>query len=135
MDKQKELLFCTNFIKKEKRDRIFYELQTPKKRNRVLIPFSHEAEKMIKSSTIYNKSHCSNVLDILSLIQRVSSSKQGYIITINKEADGCCFYLEQAVSLGIHTGMAFIVIIDGETALIREEQCFGAPPVFLLHKH
>lgn len=122
MDKQKEFLFYRDFIKREKRDRIFYELQTPKKRDRVFIPFSYEAEKMIQLSTIYNKSHCSNVLDILSLIQKVSSSKQRYIITLDKEADSCYFCLKQV----IYTGMVFIVIIDEETALIK----VGSPPFF-----
>lgn len=134
MNEQKEILFCKNFVIKEKRERILYELQTPKKRKHALTLFSHKAEKIIKPSIIFAKSYCSNVLDIVCLIKKVSFSEQGYMITIDKKTDQKSFHLNQVVYLGIQTGMAFIVLIDESTALIREEQSFGAPLLFLLHK-
>ena len=58
MSEQKEKLFVEKFICKNYRDRIFYELNSKKKRENAIMRFCHDIENLIdtkKIKKIYNR--------------------------------------------------------------------------------
>lgn len=53
MDKEKELLFVKNFIIKQKRERILYELASNKKRKNAISRFCHMASDYIDIKKLF----------------------------------------------------------------------------------
>lgn len=133
MDINKEKTFCSLFIDKRMRDRIFYELQSPVKRRNALGRFCHNAEKIIRTDRIVNVNACPNAKELADGLIHMAGINTGYFISLS-EQDGNEALLEQGIAEAIRIGMGFAVLVGDSIALIREEQMFGAPKVYVLKK-
>lgn len=131
MNTEKEKTFCLRFINKVKRERFLFELQSKEKRILAKNRLCHVATDAILEDTFILKTTCSDVDELMQIISKYSTSKNGYFIG-DCCNDGTDQPLAQAIDEGINSGMGFAILIDDNTALVREEQVYGPPPVFIL---
>lgn len=133
MDKRKEELFADVFLEKRIRDRIKFELSSPKYREAALWRFCHNTEDVVKQPVVHLKSHKISEEELYQELRKLSSSKTGYILSLDERLDGRTFPLEQAVSECFYSGLAEIVILDEHTAFVNTEQVKGASEKYILH--
>ena len=130
MDKEIEFDFTRKFIRKEKRERILYELCSHRKRETAIQRFAHDVSLYIKQDVIvYAGIELEHQAAFISLKKQLLDRKQIYII--GTLADG--------KFIDIHDGLHFfyneykpVILLSNEIALIKEEAEFGAPMRFLL---
>jgi len=128
--REKERLICS-FLRPEICERVFYELNSSKKRQNGLSRFCHRAQQTIMTSKIVARCSLSDVKSLLAYLQETSNAEKGYFIGFSP-LDGTECPLEQALNEGLSSGMGFAVLLDDGMLLLREEQQYSAPDVFLL---
>ncbi len=126
-----EKTFCDTFLEKRLRDRIFWELSSPKRRSTAISRFSDSY--MIKSSTIVLHGKKLTKEDLLNEARKFSNSKTGYIIALPEELDGKEFPLETAINKFFYLGMGAVIIVDPKTAILKREQGYGASLKYVVH--
>ena len=126
-----EKIFCDTFIEKRLRDRIFWELSSPKRRSIAIGRFSDS--HMIKASTIvlYGKNLTKE--DLLNEVRKFSNSKTGYMIALPDELDGKEFPIETAIDKFFYLGFGAIIIVDSKTAILKCEQECGPSRKYVVH--
>ena len=90
-----EKTFCDTFLEKRLKERIFWELSSPKRRSIAIGRFSDS--HMIKPSTIVLCGKKLAQKDLFKEVRKFSNSKTGYIIAFPEELDGKEFPLEAAI--------------------------------------
>ena len=126
-----EKIFCDTFIEKSLRDRIFWELSSPKRRSIAIGRFSDS--HMIKASTIVLYGKKLTKEDILNEVRKFSNSKTGYIIAFPDELDGKEFPLETAIDKFFYLGTGAVIIVDSKTAILKCEQECGPSRKYVVH--
>lgn len=126
-----EKSFVKKFIKKEKQDRLLFEL-SGKKRQHGIERFCHNAEDMIDTERIAYSGN--NLLpdEILKITKQYKVSESCYIIAYQKELDKKYVSFEDALGLVLGNGMAAIIICN-DFAVIETEQYSGTPFRYILH--
>ena len=126
-----EKSFVKKFIKKEKQDRLLFEL-SGKKRQHGIERFCHNAEDMIDTERIVYSGN--NLLpdEILKITKQYKVPESCYIIAYQKELDKKYVSFEDALGLVLGNGMAAIIICN-DFAVIETEQYSGTPFRYILH--
>ena len=126
-----EKSFVKKFIKKEKQDRLLFEL-SGKKRQHGIERFCHNAEDMIDTERIAYSGN--NLLpdEILKITEQYKVPESCYIIAYQKELDKKYVSFEDALGLVLGNGMAAIIICN-DFAVIETEQYSGTPFRYILH--
>ena len=126
-----EKSFVKKFIKKEKQDRLLFEL-SGKKRQHGIERFCHNAEDMIDTERIAYSGN--NLLpdEILKITKQYKVPESCYIIAYQKELDKKYVSFEDALGLVLGNGMAAIIICN-DFAVIETEQSSGKPFRYILH--
>lgn len=115
-DKEQEVRFLRDFIRKEKRERLQYELWNPEKRRYAMGRFCHNAEGLLdKSRLILDGRICDD--QILELLP----SGQCYVMAFCEELEGVYPDGKAAAERVLQNGMA-AVMLAGNTAVIETEQ-------------
>lgn len=126
-----EKSFVKRFIKKEKQDRLLFEL-SGKKRQHGIERFCHNAEDMIDTERIVYSGN--NLLpdEILKITKQYKVPELCYITAYQKELDKKYVSFEDALGLVLGNGMAAIIICN-DFAVIETEQYSGTPFRYILH--
>ena len=126
-----EKSFVKKFIKKEKQDRLLFEL-SGKKRQHGIERFCYNAEDMIDTERIAYSGN--NLLpdEILKITKQYKVPESCYIIAYQKELDKKYVSFEDALGLVLGNGMAAIIICN-DLAVIETEQYSGTPFRYILH--
>ena len=126
-----EKSFVKKFIKKEKQDRLLFEL-SGNKRQHGIERFCHNAEDMIDTERIAYSGN--NLLpdEILKITKQYKVPESCYIIAYQKELDKKYVSFEDALGLVLGNGMAAIIICN-DFAVIETEQYSGTPFRYILH--
>ena len=126
-----EKSFVKRFIKKEKQDRLLFEL-SGKKRQHGIERFCHNAKDMIDTERIVYSGN--NLLpdEILKITKQYKVPELCYIIAYQKELDKKYVSFEDALGLVLGNGMAAIIICN-DFAVIETEQYSGTPFRYILH--
>ena len=126
-----EKSFVKRFIKKEKQDRLLFEL-SGKKRQHGIERFCHNAEDMIDTERIVYSGNSLFPDEILKITKQYKVPESCYIIAYQKELDKKYVSFEDALSLVLGNGMAAIIICN-DFAVIETEQYSGTPFRYILH--
>lgn len=130
MNRDLEKKFVDQFIVKNKRERLWYEL-SGKKRTQGISRFCHRAEDMLVANAIIQSGNDLYAAEIRSVIQRYISNQQAYILAFQKEIDQLTCDLSMALELVLGNGMAAVILLDG-MAVIETEQSRGTPMRYIL---
>ena len=119
MDHSAEERFIKNFIKKRYRERLLFELTTPKKRYAGLDRFCHQASELIDPAKVYLEG---DDLDRRPEFEEFCKKHQGLCRVLSPE-----FYwdeieapLEEAVEMAVMSLDAFRVLGDGFAIIFGE---------------
>ena len=124
MDFNIEIEFVKNYIKKDFQDRLIFELQSKKQREKAKSRFSHF------SIAILNDSFKScNTLQIQELVLEKYDVKEECYIISDDENDGKTLFLHDAVSL-CKNSYAAMILISKKFVLVKEE--VERTPIFYL---
>ena len=115
-----EKSFVKRFIKKEKQDRLLFEL-SGKKRQHGIERFCHNAEDMIDTERIVYSGNSLFPDEILKITKQYKVPESCYIIAYQKELDKKYVSFEDALGLVLGNGMAAIIICN-DFAVIETEQ-------------
>ena len=126
-----EKSFVKRFIKKEKQDRLLFEL-SGKKRQHGIERFCHNAEDMIETERIVYSGNSLFPDEILKITKQYKVPESCYIIAYQKELDKKYVSFEDALGLVLGNGMAAIIICN-DFAVIETEQYSGTPFRYILH--
>ena len=126
-----EKVFCDTVIEKRLKDRIFWELSSPKRRSIAIGRFSDDYA--IKPSTIvlYGKNLTKE--DLLNEVRIFSNSKTGYMIALPDELDGKEVPIETAIDKFFYLGTGAVIIVDSKTAILKWEQGYGVSLKYVVH--
>ena len=126
-----EKAFIDQYVKKNKQERLLFEL-SGKKRQHGIGRFCHNAEEMIKADKIVMSGNKLFADEILAVAKKYRVSGSCYIIAFNEYMDGKQCTLEEALKRVLSNGMAAIIVCDN-FAVVETEQCEGTPMRYLLH--
>ena len=126
MNKELEIKFINTFIINEKKERLIYELSTPKKRENALLRFSHNIKNIINEKYIKYKCNINNLAELLNISSNV------YIISLIKIEGETCSYKDAISHLG-EQNMPVIIIMDNYV-IIKTESDDGKDNIFILEK-
>ena len=128
MDRDIEKQFVKDYIKKNKRERIYYELSSKKKRKKAIGRFCHNALDCVDESKIkYYGTDIKIGVDGLIL----NREKVGYLISWDDTIDGKMYKPNEAIEKMFNVGMATIVIFSN-CCIIKTEQEFGMADMLIL---
>lgn len=130
MNYEIEKKFVDDFILKNKRERLFYELKNSKKRKHAIGRFCHTSLQYLDKTKIIVKSQMITLQVIQEFIPG-SDKIKWYLISWDKELDGKMYETGKAINIVMNSGMASIMVC-GNYAIIREEQVNGAPDIYIL---
>ena len=131
MNNKFELEFINNYITKNKRERILYELASKKKRKNAIGRFCHNTSEYIDETKIVYKGNTISVYELENLIKKYTNDKEGYLISWDSDIDGSILSIENALNEVIGKGMASIVVFSN-VILIETEQEQGAAIKYVL---
>lgn len=131
MNNKFELEFINNYITKNKRERILYELTSKKKRKNAIGRFCHNTLEYIDKTKIVYKGNTISVYELENLIKKYTKDKEGYLISWDSDIDGSILPIENALNEVIGKGMASIVVFSN-VILIETEQEQGAAIKYVL---
>lgn len=126
-----EKKFIQQFIIKEKRDRLLYEL-SGKKRQHGIGRFCHNAQELLISEKVIASGDDLSPDTIIDTVEKYHVAGNWYIIAYNQELDKKTFPLQEALKHTLGNGMAAILILD-TMAIVETEQCYGMPTRYILH--
>lgn len=129
MDKLFEESFVKNFIIKDKRERLLYELNNPKKRDNAIQRIPNLLEK--KYEIPVNSKNSDEILIIAN--QYVKSNTECYIIS-DTVLDGAKVPFKEAFEHMLNSYMV-CVVISADTVLLKDEYVIGPLSVSLFHKN
>ena len=125
MDFSIESDFIKKYIKKEYRERIIFELQSKKKREKGISRFSHSAPTVLNESFI----PCPMTQLQDHLVALCSAQDECYMIS-GDTLDGHTLPLLDAVEYCQASHMA-VILISSKFAVVKEEFEGGQPQVFI----
>lgn len=130
MNSEYENIFTEQFIVKERRERIRFELGGKKRRD-ALSRFCHNSEDFLIMNRIIYSGNDISPNALTKLAEENCKSKLCYIMAYNNDIDGIVCGIEEAVDKAVGNGMAAIIISDG-FAIVETEQCLGSAQKYVL---
>lgn len=128
MNVNMEKKFVKEYIKKNKRDRIYYELSSAKKRKSAIGRFCHNAMDFIDERKVeYYGTDLSRVKEIIDKAYK----KECYMISWDASVDGCMYKPFEAINIMNNMGMPSIVVFE-DFCIIRTEQTSGTPEIIIM---
>ena len=130
MDHNIEKRFVDTYIRKERRERLFYELTTPKKRYEGVSRFCHQAEELLDPSRIMMEGEdLDRREDFHFFVQK--HDEQCYVLTPDNCAEGEYMAFKDAVDKAVIYPDA-VIIIGSTFAVVFGEPIKGGRGKFLL---
>ena len=126
-----EKRFIDNFIKKNKRERVLYELSNPRKRKDAIGRFCHNTLEIIDEKKLIYSGKTITLEELKKYINDSSKGEMCYVISWDEEFDGKCVEPGAALEHMTSSGMAVVIIFTG-LIIIKEEQEVGAPTKYVL---
>ena len=119
MDHSAEERFIKNFIKKRYRERLLFELTTPKNRYAGLDRFCHQASELIDPAKVYLEG---DDLDRRPEFEEFCKKHQGLCRVLSPEFywDEIKMPLDEAVDMAVMSLDAFLVLGDGFAIIFGE---------------
>lgn len=131
MDKEIEEKFVKNFIIKDKRERISYELSSLKKRATAI----QKIFSMIDEKFAIWKNANVSYDDIISIAKNYFNIRKNCYVISETSDDGKLMPFQQAVENMLRYEVNYAIICDENTVLVSEEyNTFCSPNIMLLHK-
>ena len=130
LNSEYENIFIEQFIVKERRERIRFELDGKKRRD-ALSKFCHDSEDLLMMNRVVYSGNDISQNALIKLAEENCKSKLCYIMAYNNDIDGIVCSFEEAVEKVVGNGMAAIIISDG-FAIVETEQCFGSAQKYVL---
>lgn len=130
MDNVIEEKFVRQFIVKNRRDRLLFELNG-KKRLDGIGRFCHNADDLLQKEKILASGNDLYYDEIVRTVGKFHVSKQWYIMAYDEMMDKRFCSLDDALDLVLGNGMAAI-IVSGNVAIVETEQCLGTPMRYIL---
>lgn len=130
MNSEYENTFIDQFIVKERRERLRYELNGKKRRD-ALSRFCHDSENLLMMNRVIYSGNDISQNALIKLAEENCKGKLCYIMAYNNDIDGIVCGFEEAVEKVVGNGMAAIIIADG-FAVVETEQCFGSAQKYVL---
>lgn len=128
MDKDIEKKFVKDYIKKNRRERIYYELSSKKKRKKAIGRFCHNALDCVDESKIkYYGTNIKMGMDGVNL----NREQVGYLISWDDTIDGKMYKPNEAIENMFTVGMATIVVFSN-ICIIKTEQEIGMADMLIL---
>ena len=124
MDFNIEVDFVKKYIKKDFQDRLIFELQSKKHRERAIDRFSHFSQKILN-----NCFKCCNMLQIQELVCEKYDVKEKCYIISGDENDGKILFLHDAVK-SCQDSYTAMILISEKFVLVKEE--LEKTPIFYL---
>jgi hypothetical protein len=136
MDKEQEEITVKSFFVKRIRERVMFELSSPKRRIDALSRLCHRPDiTLIEKYMIEIPKPNSDPLDIEDLLKSYGAGNTCYVISYNKEIDGKHLPLRSALKSAVGFGMpSLISCIPGRLAYFEAEQENGPPPRYILKR-
>ncbi len=131
MNYEIEKEFVNNFIIKNRRERLLFELKSAKKRKNAIGRFCHTSLQYLDDSKILIKGKTVTEQEIKNIVKK-NIDKEWYLISWDENFDGETYEIEKALDIIINMGMASIMIC-GDYAIVIEEQENGAPNKYILY--
>lgn len=129
-DEKIEQFFVNNFVVKNRRQRLLYEL-SGKKRIDGMMRFCHGTLNLIIKEKIIASGTDLYETEILHIIRQHTNAGNAYIMAYDEEIDACSCSVQEALKKVLGNGMAAIVVIDN-LVVIETEQCYGTPGRYIL---
>lgn len=131
MNMEYEKIFISNFIKKNKRARIEYELLNIKKRRNAIGRFCHTSKEYIENSKIIYEGNKITISELKKFVIKYTQEKKCYLISWNLDIDGSFMDPESALNVIIGAGMPSIMVFKN-LIIIETEQEQGAAIKYVL---
>lgn len=130
-NKEIEEKFVKNFIVKDKRERILFELNSTKKRELAIQRIYNLLDKRF---AVLEDSEASNEKLITTLKKYFNTNSECYVISETAD-DGKVLPFRQAFENMIKYEVNYLIICNDNTVLMAEEyNTFGSPCKIILHK-
>ena len=126
-----EKQFIEQFIRRERRERLFMELGNPKKRRSGICRFCHRADEVLNMRRVICR--CDSLYDeeIERMLSGRSCGEECYIIAYAEYLDGRVMTWREAWKEVNGNGMPAIMVFDG-FCMIETEQVQGPAEKFVL---
>ncbi|SEN57276.1 hypothetical protein [Lihuaxuella thermophila] len=136
MDPKYEEIIVKNFFINRIRDRILYELSSPKRRIHALNRLCHNYKDTLDEKYLIEvPKPNSNYAEIVSLLKKYGAGNFCYAISFNKDIDGKHLPLSDALKKAVGYGLpSLLICIPDELGYFESEQEFGSPKRFIIKK-
>lgn len=131
-----EYIFVNTFVLREHRERIFFELQSSKKRGKFFNRLCHAYFDVLdrrfcqKIPSLFSPSE-----DIIRILIQKGAPKTCYVMSNNPVTDQSSIPLTEAVKQNVGYGLPSVIdCIPGQLAYFEAEQEYGSPPRYILEK-
>lgn len=132
MDIELECNFIKNAIKKNKIDRVCYELALEEKRDRAISRF-HNPREIVETAKAVDVTRLP-FEKLLAYITKNLNVKNCYIISYHEDLNGKTFELSlDVLNQCFDDGFPLIMIFDAENGIVFGEQCVGPADKFLVN--
>ena len=127
MDFNIESKFVKEYIRKEYQERLLFELQSEKHREKAISRFSHSSETILKDC--FSKS---SILELKKFYEIASTKEHCYILS-NDIHDGRMLLWKDAIKYCVASYMV-VILISEKTVVIKEEFEKGEPLILISNK-
>ena len=129
MKRETERRFVQRFIRREKRERLLFEL-SGKHRREGIGRFCHGAENLLMKEKIIAGGPL-NIAQIRSYVEQYAPKETCYVCAYSDNSDGRRMPAQAALEKALGSGMAALLIFD-RLAIVETEQESGTPDRYIL---
>jgi hypothetical protein len=130
-----EYLFVNTFVLRKRRERIFFELQSSKKRGKFFNRLCHTYFEVLDRRFCQKIPSSSQPEDIIRILTQRGAPRTCYVISSNSIVDQNNLLLTEVIEQIFWYGLPTIIIcIPGHLAYFEAEQEHGSPPRYILEK-
>ncbi|MDO8158526.1 hypothetical protein FKQ51_14390 [Bacillus toyonensis] len=137
MDKEYEEAFVKKFFSKRLRDRVLFELFSPKKRRDALWRLNHNYNVALNEKYIVSiTQRIANTDELLQLLKNHGAEDSCYVMSLNENVDGKHLPLHIAVEKIAFYGLSSIIsCVPDKLAYFQAEQDYGSRERYLLKRN
>ncbi|MFF2339162.1 hypothetical protein [Bacillus mycoides] len=137
MDKEYEEAFVKKFFSKGLRDRVLFELFSPKKRKDALWRLNHNYSVTLNEKYIVSiTQRIANTDELLQLLKNHGAKDSCYVMSLNENVDGRHLPLHIAVEKIAFYGLSSIIsCVPDKLAYFQAEHGYGPRERYLLKRN
>ena len=124
MDYNIETEFVKKYVKKEYQERLLFELQSKKHREKAISRFSHFSTTILK-----NTFNSCDIIELKNHLCRLHNLKEKCYIVSNDENDGLMLFISDAIEYCANSYLTMILISE-KIVVVKEE--YEKKPVILI---